>query len=485
MILELVARMGVELRRKSGTHGGEYAGPCPVCGGRDRFLAWPEQGEGGTWYCRGCDHGGDCIELVRHVEGKSFAEACEALGIERERARTRPVTVPVSRRREAFAPKAHDAPVSLWGEHAGKLLAYAHEQLLANANELAGLARRGLPLEAVRRFRLGWLPGERRKDGRLADCYYRARSGWGLPEEKRDDGKAKKLWIPRGLVVPALGADGAVLRLRVRRPEADRERFLSAMKYVVVSGSWMGPLLLLPSEGEARAVVVVEAELDAMACAHAAAVAGLPVAALAVGTNRGKPDAAAHAVCEAALCLLVALDFDQPDERGNRPGAQGYTWWAATYRQAKRWPSVKGKDVGEDVARGVPIAAWIRAGLPPALSGELPKPAPATAAAPVPAAAPPASAGPSSAPGPARLSKPLGRAELLAAPVGPCAALALLGLAGLEVRRCAGPDGPDYRVSGHEVWPLADVASLLCWLRRHGEWVRMALYPELYPDEEA
>ncbi|MCL2790908.1 MAG: hypothetical protein FWD79_09735 [Desulfobulbus sp.] len=66
------------------------------------------------------------------------------------------------------------------------------------------------------------------------------------------------------------------------------------MKYVVIPGSFMGPLCLLPS-CPARAFVVVESELDAMACLFAAEQAGLPVGALAVGTNRGKPDAAGRA----------------------------------------------------------------------------------------------------------------------------------------------------------------------------------------------
>lgn len=383
MVLELLQSHGITPKKKAGTHGGEYASPCPSCGGRDRFLCWPEQGEHGTWYCRGCDKGGDAIEFLRVFDDLTFAEACQRLGVSREYSR-KPLSVPRSKSGpEAFTPKVHESPQELWQGKAAELLAYAHKQLLNSPAELARLAARGLPREAVERFRLGWLPGERNKNtGQIADCYYRARAAWGLPEVLNDKGEPKKLWIPRGLVIPALGPSGDVLRLRIRRPDADRERFLPDMKFSVVPGSFMGPLLLVPAAGacqtgSVRAFVVQESELDGMACLFAAERAGLPVGSLSVGTNRGKPDATAHAMLTESVAILVALDFDPPDAKGKRPGAQGFTWWREQYRQSERWPSAIGKDVGEGVSQGMDIAAWLRAGLPPVLTRKG-RPGPAT-----------------------------------------------------------------------------------------------------------
>lgn len=383
MVLELLQRHGITPKKKAGTHGGEYASPCPSCGGRDRFLCWPEQGEHGTWYCRGCDKGGDAIEFLRVFDGLTFAEACERLGVSREY-RRKPLAAPKAKNApEAFTPKSHEAPMEVWQAKAAELLDYAHKQLLANPDELARLAARGLPREAVVRFRLGWLPGERNKHtGQVADCYYRARAAWGLPEVLNEKGEPKKLWIPRGLVIPALGPAGEearpprVLRLRIRRPDADRERFLPDRKFSVVPGSFMGPLLLVPSCG-ASAFVVQESELDGMACLFAAENDGLPVGSLSVGTNLGKPDAAAHALLSKSMVILCAQDFDPPDAKGKRPGAQGFTWWRSQYRQAERWPSAMGKDVGEGVSQGMDLAAWLRAGLPPVLTRKA-APGPAT-----------------------------------------------------------------------------------------------------------
>ena len=69
-ILGVARNLGARLRRS----GGEWVGPCPVCGGTDRFAINPSKG---LWNCRGCGRGGDTIDLVRHVTGSSFASAVE------------------------------------------------------------------------------------------------------------------------------------------------------------------------------------------------------------------------------------------------------------------------------------------------------------------------------------------------------------------------------------------------------------------------
>lgn len=67
------------LRRVSSTNGGEYAGPCPFCGGYDRFRVWPGKGR---YWCRGCGRSGDAIQYLRDFYGLSFTEARRALGMD-------------------------------------------------------------------------------------------------------------------------------------------------------------------------------------------------------------------------------------------------------------------------------------------------------------------------------------------------------------------------------------------------------------------
>jgi hypothetical protein len=61
--------------------GPEYHGPCPFCGGTDRFTVWPEQGETGRYWCRQCNWKGDAIQLLRDRDGLSFMEAKRSLGL--------------------------------------------------------------------------------------------------------------------------------------------------------------------------------------------------------------------------------------------------------------------------------------------------------------------------------------------------------------------------------------------------------------------
>jgi putative DNA primase/helicase len=54
----------------------ERAGPCPVCGGTDRFSINTKKQ---VFNCRGCGVGGDVIKLVEHLDGVGFIPACTTL----------------------------------------------------------------------------------------------------------------------------------------------------------------------------------------------------------------------------------------------------------------------------------------------------------------------------------------------------------------------------------------------------------------------
>jgi hypothetical protein len=71
-ILEIAQRYG-SLKRAG---AGEYVGPCPICGGHDRFAVNPKKG---LWHCRRCAKGGDVIDLVRHLDGCGFTHSIERL----------------------------------------------------------------------------------------------------------------------------------------------------------------------------------------------------------------------------------------------------------------------------------------------------------------------------------------------------------------------------------------------------------------------
>ncbi|MFG1376140.1 CHC2 zinc finger domain-containing protein [Xanthobacter autotrophicus] len=71
-VLDELGRRSIVLKRA----GTEMVGPCPVCGGRDRFGVHLRKG---LWHCRGAGLGGDAIALVQYLDGADFLAACETL----------------------------------------------------------------------------------------------------------------------------------------------------------------------------------------------------------------------------------------------------------------------------------------------------------------------------------------------------------------------------------------------------------------------
>jgi hypothetical protein len=76
-IVWVAERLGARLKRSGRT---ELIGPCPLCGGTDRFSIRPSKG---VWTCRHCpgengrNAGGGVIDLVLNVLGCSFPEAID------------------------------------------------------------------------------------------------------------------------------------------------------------------------------------------------------------------------------------------------------------------------------------------------------------------------------------------------------------------------------------------------------------------------
>ena len=70
-IEHVIDARGIRLRGKI-----ERVGPCPICGGEDRFSINTKKG---VWNCRQCAKGGDVIALVEHLDACDFIAACRTL----------------------------------------------------------------------------------------------------------------------------------------------------------------------------------------------------------------------------------------------------------------------------------------------------------------------------------------------------------------------------------------------------------------------
>jgi len=328
-MLEILQGHGITAKKAAATDGGEWESPCPSCQGSDRFRIWPEKGR---FWCRGCNIRGDKIDLYRLFNPNyTYPEACRAIGevpkplADREYHRPRPTWTPTA---------TPDPRPPSWQEKAAALVEWAHKELLADPARLARLSScRGLSLESVKRFRLGWNPSD----------LYQDRAEWGLSLELRDDGKPKRLWIPTGLVIPTFRA-GVVVRVQVRRPEGEP-------RYVFLPGSSTEPATV--GEGTTGAVIV-ESELDAFLIAQEA---GDLVAAVAIRSATSKPDQGTHALFTDGRAILIALDGDEAGAKA------AWGFWHENYPAAIRWPVPMGKDPTEAWKADIPIRAWVVEGL--------------------------------------------------------------------------------------------------------------------------
>jgi DNA primase len=259
-LTELIGR-DTRLKRVASTRGGEYAGPCPFCGGRDRLRVQPARRR---WWCRSCLAGERWQDAIAYVQrrdglGDDLAEACRRLGASpselRGPLRTRSraavaVALAVGLRRASELDVAEDLePPEVWRERGLQFVAECETTLWSAAGERARayLRRRGLHEATLRVWRVGFQPTERRFE--LAER-------WGLPPHT-SAGRRTLVWLPRGIVLPWL-ADGKLWHLKVRTAAADPNE-----RYRAVRGGhpWLyGSDSVQPE----RPVLLVEAELCAL-----------------------------------------------------------------------------------------------------------------------------------------------------------------------------------------------------------------------------
>lgn len=361
-LLSLLRDRGLPCRKVSAAHGGEYAGPCPLCGGTDRFHVWPDRRSDsgisppGRWWCRQCGASGDLIAYLMQVDGLSFGDACGVLGIDRPArpaAETyRPAPTPRTPERE-WSPRDYGAGPEQWRIVAEQFLAAAQERLAHDSAAQSWLDRRGISARWAAEYGLGYYEARRGGDG------YASRASWGLPPELKD-GKPRRLWLPRGWVIPCRGASGELLQLRIRRRPDDVPRFAPEIKYLPVAGSSQATLVLHP---EAEAFVVVESGFDAILLARHF---GGRIGAVCPWSAAARPDARAHDLLSRALCVLLALDYDPA-------GESACGWWRDRYRRSVRLPALPrgAKDPGDAHAAGADLYAWLRDGMPSGLAARL------------------------------------------------------------------------------------------------------------------
>jgi DNA primase len=233
-LLDLLSR-DTPLHRVAGTEGGEFAGPCPWCGGEDRFHVWPH-GNRPRYWCRVCGRKGDEVQYLRDREGLTFHIACKRLGqLQPEAPRRRPVPQPpplATPPSEAWQTRARafvdQCQWTLWSPRGRQALAYLHT--------------RGLHDDTLRAAHVGYHP-EVRKEPREA---------WGLAPNAQH----AEIWLPCGIIFPWF-VDPEVWKVTVRR---DGESIPKHTRYTSLPGG--NPLYRIDMVRPNQPAMLVEGTLD-------------------------------------------------------------------------------------------------------------------------------------------------------------------------------------------------------------------------------
>jgi DNA primase len=315
-IVDIINNDGHDLRYVAATYGGEWCGPCPWCGGDDRFRLWPEQGR---YWCRQCNRSGDAIRYLLQFKGLSLAEIQTGYNI--------PI-LKTSGRGKPWKPKTAETPNALWKIAAESFLTQTQRNLWSEQGSRSRqwLKGRGLSKQTITTAGLGYSSANQNQP----------KQKWGI----QDSGKSTNVWTPPGIVIPHRNSE--IDRLRVRRNDGS---------YIIVTGSSSAPMVW---DNSHDSYVIVESELDGILLSQEA---GDLINVIALGSVNIRPDLTAHEKLANARSILVALDFDQAGMKSS------HQWWLKNYPQAKRWPVPVGKDPGEAYQKGLNLRKWIEAGL--------------------------------------------------------------------------------------------------------------------------
>lgn len=226
----------VQLKRS----GSWWIGPCPFCGGEDRFnLHYTSDGY--RWYCRHCGDGKyhSAIDYIMRRENLNYPDALKRMGADKPDWKQ-------TAQRTADLRKASEErmPTSTWRARGSAFVEECRQHLWRPEGQRAVdyLHSRGLTDHTIVRYGLGLNPQERSE----------TLETWGLD----GDGKVK---LERGIVIPCIGIEG-LYYIKIRRA-LPAESKLS--KYVQVRGGKVG-LFGWPNMRGAYMAILVEGEFDTM-----------------------------------------------------------------------------------------------------------------------------------------------------------------------------------------------------------------------------
>jgi DNA primase len=324
--VDIMAHVPTRLKKVASTGGGEYHGPCPMCGGTDRFAVQPNY-DYPRWFCRECNKSwSDAIELMQRLHGDDFVQACQRLNIRLDKKKS---SWPAPRRAPAAVP-AVDAP------------AISDSAYIDMATKFVDWAWRNLHSGDYRDVQYNYLL-EQRIIG--DDITFLHMVGYNPSWKTWDWGKTRVKVAP-GIVFPYLESfDGPPRRINIRRMDGDP-------KYIQIKGgaNWLYNAWQIKSKST---VILCESEIDALSVSQM--VVHHAVVPVATGSAQACRLARWIALLSTARRVLVAFDNDSAGEAAAR-------WWIDTLPNAARLQPTR-HDVNDMLKHGHDFKQWIAKGL--------------------------------------------------------------------------------------------------------------------------
>ena len=296
----------------------EYAGPCPVCGGVDRFHVNTDRN---GWFCSHCCGGRDkwhsTIDMVMLLQGVVFKAACDILA-----------SGNTAELVDILREPAQKTPSSEWVIAGGAVVEFCSSFLWSDRGENARLwlAARGLGEDILKKFSIGYND----HDQQIGD-----------------------LWVYRGVIIPWYFRD-RLWNLRVRRPNGEREKYRSI--------SWSrespnrdvlatGVPIVYGSDfvGRKAGLFITEGEFDCLLISQAA---GDLVDVITFGSCSSKIDVRAKGVLTMVEMIYLAYDVDEP-------GQQGANKLQARYPRLRRVTPPGGGDITDSWLKGHDLRTWV------------------------------------------------------------------------------------------------------------------------------
>ncbi len=311
----MLALAGGELIKVASSAGGEWAGPCPVCGGEDRFHVQPQHKPEPRWLCRHCTGGAwrSAVDLLKAVHRLPFHVQRFTRDVEPSPPDIHPTPPNLKPSTFNFQPfEAVELAIrGLWNSSGGEAA-------------LEWLEGRGLSESTLRYFLIGWSAGFR-----VGDVY-----------------------VPEGVVIPCLD-DEQVYYLKIALLPGQRVRCgcgkqalarkpcphcARVAKYAGVKGNRAGlfnaqELNVQRSPSNLQPVLFVEGEFDCMAAWQQVRD---QIAVVTLGSASGRLDLMTWAGAILKGGALYALyDNDPAGEQGRKALREtlGPAWWMCICRR--------------------------------------------------------------------------------------------------------------------------------------------------------